>query len=201
MSERWVLATSNRGKVTELEALLRDAGYAAQIVSQSALGVEPAPEDGLTFLENALSKARHASRVTGLPAIADDSGLVVDALGGAPGIRSARYAGPDSDDAANIAKLLGALDGVPAERRGARFVCVVVALTSPEDPLPLVAMGEWRGVITTEPRGLGGFGYDPVFVGEGLECTAAEIPAARKNALSHRGKALRRLAAELVSRR
>lgn len=195
---RWVVATGNRGKLAEIRMLL--AEVAVELVAQSDLGVEPADEPAPTFVENALLKARHASRRTGLPAIADDSGLAVDALGGQPGVRSARFAGADADDRANVERLLEALAGVPAERRSARFHCVVVALDGPEDPAPVIAAGSWNGRIALEPAGSGGFGYDPVFFVAERGCTAAELPADVKNAISHRAAAFRRLTAALRER-
>ncbi len=183
-----VLATGNPGKVREFGALL--AEFELEIVPQSVFGVPEAEETGLTFVENALLKARNAALYTGLPALADDSGLAVDALGGAPGIFSARYAGPGAGDRANIAKLLAELNGVPAERRTARFVCALALLHYPADPTPLICQGSWEGVILTEPRGAGGFGYDPVFFVPGEKGTAAELEPALKNRLSHRGQAL-----------
>ncbi|HUQ51874.1 MAG TPA: RdgB/HAM1 family non-canonical purine NTP pyrophosphatase [Gammaproteobacteria bacterium] len=195
----WVLATSNRGKVAELGALLAEAGLAVRVTAQSELNVIPAPETAVTFVENALAKARHAARVTGLPAIADDSGLVVDALGGAPGVRSARFAGEDADDGANVAKLLTLLAGQALERR-AHFHCVLVALTSPDDAAPLIASGSWHGEIARAARGSNGFGYDPVFFDPTLRCTAAQLGAAEKNRVSHRGTALRRLIELLKNR-
>jgi XTP/dITP diphosphohydrolase len=189
-----VLASGNAGKAREIGALLVPAGI--EIVSQADFGIEPAEETGLTFIENALLKARHAAAQSGLPAIADDSGLVVDALGGAPGIHSARYAG-DGGDAANNAKLLKALSSVPAAARGARFVCVAVYLRHAADPLPIVCEGRWEGALVSEPRGSGGFGYDPLFVPAGERRTSAELPAAQKNAASHRGRAFRELLSRL----
>jgi len=190
-----VLATGNAGKVRELSALLADTAW--QVQPQSGFKVVEAEETGLTFIENALLKARNAARQTGLPAMADDSGLVCDALAGAPGISSARYAGPGASDADNVAKLLTALHDVPAGARGCRFVSVMVYLTHAADPLPLIAQGQWAGRVGMAPRGAGGFGYDPIFrVGHGAE-TAAEIDPARKNALSHRGQALRALVAQM----
>ena len=193
-ARRWVLASGNRGKVAELRDLLRDAGLGLDVVAQSDLGVAPAPEHGLTFVENALAKARHAADASGLPAIADDSGLCVDALHGAPGVRSARFAGEGAGDAGNVAKLLAALESVPEPGRGARFYCVLVALEAADDPAPLIAHGEWRGSIALAPRGAGGFGYDPVFVDPATGQTAAELAPAAKNRVSHRGRALRALA-------
>jgi XTP/dITP diphosphohydrolase len=202
VTERWVIATGNRGKLAELRALLAAADLGAlELVAQTDLGIPAADETALTFLENALAKARHAARHTGLPAIADDSGLAVAALGGAPGVRSARFAGPSADDRANVAKLLDALAGVPAGQRGARFHCVLVAVQHESDPAPVVASGEWEGEIALQPAGTGGFGYDPVFFDSRLGRTAAELPAAVKNELSHRGQALRRLVASLRERR
>lgn len=183
-----VLATGNPGKVREFGALL--AEFELEIVPQSVFDVPEAEETGLTFAENALLKARNAALYTGLPALADDSGLAVDALGGAPGIFSARYAGPGAGDRANIVKLLAELNGVPAERRTARFVCALALLHHPADPTPLICQGSWEGVILTEPRGAGGFGYDPVFFVPGEKGTAAELEPALKNRLSHRGQAL-----------
>jgi XTP/dITP diphosphohydrolase len=191
---RIVLATGNPGKAREIGALLAPAGV--EIVPQSEFGLESAAETASTFIENALLKARYAALGSGLPAIADDSGLVVDALGGAPGIHSARYAG-GGGDAANIAKLLEALEGVPADGRGARFVCVAVLLRHPDDPLPLVCEGRWEGAIAAAPRGDGGFGYDPVFIPAGDTRTAAELAPDEKNRLSHRGRAFGELLARL----
>jgi XTP/dITP diphosphohydrolase len=199
LSAHWVLATGNRGKVAELEALLATRGAALRLTSQAALGVSAAPETGTTFVENALLKARHAARVTGLPAIADDSGLVVAALGGAPGVRSARFAGEHADDRANIEKLLELLAD-PALDRSARFHCVLVALRQPDDAVPLIASGEWAGEIAPAPRGGGGFGYDPVFLDPALGRTAAELDPAEKNRVSHRGIALRGLVELLKNR-
>jgi len=198
MSRRWVVATGNRGKLAEIRALLSDLPI--ELVAQSDLGIEAPDEPAITFVENALIKARHAARHTGLPAIADDSGLTVDALGGLPGVRSARFAGPDADDRANVDRLLDALRGVPSELRTARFHCVVVAIERPEDPAPTISTGVWSGRIAHEPAGTGGFGYDPVFFVDGHGCTAAELPAGVKNAISHRAAAFRGLAAALAGR-
>jgi XTP/dITP diphosphohydrolase len=195
---RVVLASGNAGKAREIGALLAPAGI--DIVSQAVFGIEPAEETGLTFIENALLKARHAAAQSGLPAIADDSGLVVDALGGAPGIHSARYAG-DGGDAANNAKLLEALRSVPPPERSARFVCVAVYLRHAADPLPIVCEGRWEGTIALEPRGAGGFGYDPLFFPAGEERTSAELPPMEKNAASHRGRAFRALLSRLEAAR
>ncbi|MDG4550158.1 MAG: XTP/dITP diphosphatase [Candidatus Contendobacter sp.] len=185
---RIVLATGNAGKVREFAAAL--ARLDLEIVPQSAFDVPEAEETGLTFVENALLKAHNAALHTGLPALADDSGLVVDALGGAPGIRSARYAGLGASDRANIDKLLVELREVPLERRTARFVCVLAWLRHPTDPVPLICQGSWEGLILAEPRGANGFGYDPVFFVPGEQKTAAEMDLADKNRLSHRGRAL-----------
>ena len=190
-----VLASSNPGKLSELRALLKPAGL--QVVPQDALGVEPPEETGVTFVENALIKARAACAATGLPAIADDSGVVVDALGGAPGVRSARYAGEGANDADNLARLLEALVGVDPPERGAAFVCAIVYLRHVRDPCPIVCEGVWRGRILEAPRGDGGFGYDPVFFVETLNRTAAELSRAEKNAVSHRGQALAQLLGRL----
>lgn len=191
MSRILVAATGNAGKLAELGRLLDGLGW--MVVAQSALGVEPPPEDGLTFVENAIAKARHAAERTGQPALADDSGLVVDALGGAPGILSARYAGSGGGDAANNEKLLRALVGVPEEERTARFECAVAWLRNPHDPVPLIACGTWAGRVLEAPRGTNGFGYDPLFLDPGTGRTAAELEPERKDALSHRGQALREL--------
>lgn len=186
--QKVVLATGNPGKVNELADLLRDFGM--DIVAQTSLGVESAEETGLTFIENAILKARHAAAQTGLPAIADDSGISVDALGGAPGIYSARYAGEDATDEQNLIKLLEAMKNVPDDQRQAQFNCVLVYLRHAEDPTPLVFHGRWHGVITHERKGQGGFGYDPIFYVPELGCTSAELTKAEKQAVSHRGSAL-----------
>ena len=195
----WVLATGNRSKVAELSALLVEAGLALRVTAQSELGVSAAAETAATFVENALLKARHASHVTGLPAIADDSGLVVPALGGAPGVRSARFAGEQADDKANVARLLALLDS-PAQSRSAQFHCVLVALLHPDDAAPAIATGSWTGRIAAAPRGDHGFGYDPVFYDPELRRTAAELEPAEKNRVSHRGAALRALVELLKNR-
>jgi len=194
---RFVLASGNPGKAAEIGALLAPVGI--EVVAQSAFGLSGAEETGLTFLENALLKARHASAGSGLPAIADDSGLVVDALGGEPGVHSARYAGPDADDAANNRKLLEALAGVEAPDRTARFVCVVVMLRQPSDPLPLVCQGTWEGSILDAPRGSAGFGYDPLFLPAGGERSSAELAPGEKNRVSHRGRAFAELIRALAT--
>ena len=195
--QRIVVATGNRGKLAELSRLLAPTGI--ELCAQSDAGIEPPEETGLTFIENALLKARHASAGTGLPALADDSGLAVDALGGAPGIYSARYAGENADDAANNRKLLESLSGVAPEARTARYHCALVLLRHPADPLPLVCSASWEGLILSEPRGTGGFGYDPLFLVPSLGLTAAELDPVLKNQLSHRGRALQMLLAALES--
>ena len=181
-----VLASHNPGKLKELQAMLGDAVKVRSVSEFSQ--VEP-EENGLSFVENALIKARHAARVSGLPALADDSGLAVDALGGAPGIHSARYA-DGKDDAANNAKLLQALQGIPDAQRGAFFVCALVLVRHAEDPLPVICEGLWPGRILHEPRGEHGFGYDPLFWVEEQQCSSAEMPAELKNRLSHRARAM-----------
>jgi XTP/dITP diphosphohydrolase len=191
-----VLASGNAGKVREFAALL--AARDIEVVPQSDFRIVTPPETGTTFLENALLKARHAAQMSGLPALADDSGIEVDALGGRPGVRSARYAGEQASDADNSNLLLQELAAVPEERRTARYRCVLVLLRTPSDADPVVAHGVWEGRILTAPRGTGGFGYDALFQPEGLTLSAAELPADRKNALSHRAQALRALLAALT---
>ena len=186
-----VLATGNQGKVKELASMLEP--LAIEVLPQTQFDVPDVPETGTTFVENAIIKARHAAKITGLPAIADDSGLEVDYLKGAPGIYSARYAGENATDKDNIDKLLVALDGVPAEQRTARFQCVLVYMSHAEDPTPLICQGSWEGQITEETAGREGFGYDPVFFAPETNCTSAELEKTEKNALSHRGKALKQL--------
>ena len=189
-----VLASGNAAKLREIASILED--LPVTVVPQSAFGVTDAEETGSTFLDNALLKARHAAAATGLPAIADDSGLVVDVLGGRPGVYSARYAGPDAGDEANNRRLLEELAGVPDAQRGAAFRCVACYVT-PEGGEPVVAEGEWRGRILDAPRGAGGFGYDPVFHVPEHGMSSAELAPAEKNRLSHRGKAFRELARQL----
>jgi len=193
--KRLVLASGNAGKLVELRELLADSGLSLH--AQSEFGVDDIDETGLTFVENALLKARNASRATGLPALGDDSGLCVDALGGAPGLYSARYAGTHGDANANIAKLLEALRNIPDDARTAHFHAVVVLLRTPDDPQPIIAEGRWPGRILHAPRGEGGFGYDPVFLDMQLQRSAAELDAATKHARSHRGLALAALRARL----
>ena len=189
MNRTVVLASSNAGKVREFNQLL--GGLQLEVVPQSQHNVTDADETGLTFVENAILKARNAAQHTNLPALADDSGLEVDALRGAPGIYSARYAGPKASDAENLAKLLTMLKDVPEQKRSARFQCVLVYLRHALDPTPLICQGTWEGRILTAPRGANGFGYDPVFFVPTHACSAAELPAESKNSLSHRGQALR----------
>ncbi len=193
--ESIVLASNNAGKVREINQLLEGAHIKA--VPQNDFGVADAEETGLTFVENAILKARHAARLSALPAIADDSGLEVDALAGAPGIYSARYAGPGASDHDNLVKLLADLDGLPEAERSARFQCVLVYLRHPEDPTPLICQGTWEGSILATPRGEHGFGYDPVFWVPTHGCSSAELDPQTKNSLSHRGQALRQLRAQL----
>jgi XTP/dITP diphosphohydrolase len=193
---RLVLASSNRGKLDELRELLSPSGY--ELVAQSEFGVDDAEETGSTFVENALLKARHAARITGLAALADDSGLLVDALDGAPGLRSARFAGEHGNAAANNALLLERLRDVSPDRRGAHFYCVLVLLRGADDPQPLIAEGSWRGRILEAPRGMQGFGYDPLFLPDGQTLSAAELDPATKNRISHRGQALVALCEKLA---
>ncbi len=187
-----MLASGNAGKLAELGRLLGTTG--CELIPQGELGVSGPPEDAVTFVENALLKARHAARETGLPALADDSGLCVARLDGAPGVRSARYAGDRASDADNIAKLLATMDGVPETERAAAFHCVIVALHTADDPAPLIVEGRWHGRIATAPRGQGGFGYDPVFLDPVLGMTAAELTSEQKNRVSHRAAASASLA-------
>lgn len=182
-----VLASGNRGKLAELRSLFGELGL--NLVAQAERGVGDAEETGLTFVENALIKARHAARITGLPALADDSGLCVDALAGAPGLHSARYAGRHGDDAANNARLLAELRDLPDARRSAYFYCCLVLLRHAGDPSPLIAEGRWYGRVLHQPRGDGGFGYDPLFQPLGNAVSAAELDTGDKNRQSHRGQA------------
>jgi XTP/dITP diphosphohydrolase len=193
-----VLASGNAGKLREFSELLASTGLV--LIRQSELAIQPPPETGTTFLENALIKARNAARLSGLPAIADDSGIEVDALGGSPGVYSARYAGEGASDAANLAKLLTALEDVPDPQRGARYRCIVVFVEHADDPRPLVGEGTWEGRIIRDRRGSGGFGYDPSFVPAGDTRTVAEMPQDEKNLSSHRGIALRAFLAAYAAR-
>lgn len=192
---RVVLASANAGKLLELNALLAPLGL--DVVPQSEFQIPSIEETGESFVENAIIKARHAARLSGLAAIADDSGLMVDALDGAPGIYSARYARVGASDGENLQHLLDSLRDIPESRRGARFVCLVVYMRHPLDACPLVCEGIWPGRIAREPRGDGGFGYDPVFYLEDCGCTSAELAPARKNSISHRARAMRALLARL----
>ena len=192
---RVVLASGNAGKLRELAVLL--APFSLQLEAQGDFGIHPAAETGTTFVENALLKAHHAARHARLPALADDSGLEVDALGGRPGVWSARFAGEGASDTQNLRQLLAELQDVPDGFRQARYQCVIVWVRSVGDQSPLIAHGTWEGTIARAPRGQGGFGYDPVFVPAGGQRTAAELSDAEKNAVSHRGQALRGLVAML----
>ena len=193
--KKLVLASNNAKKMKELNALLSPLGF--ELIAQGALGIPEAEEPFGTFVENALAKARHAARLSGLPALADDSGLCVSALGGAPGVFSARYAGEPKSDARNNEKLLADLAG-QADRR-AHFCCLLVYVRHADDPQPIIAEGEWHGEILAAPKGADGFGYDPLFYVPTLLQTAAEMDAATKNALSHRGQAMQRLIERLQS--
>jgi XTP/dITP diphosphohydrolase len=195
---RVVLASSNAGKLREMSALLVPLGL--ELVNQKTLGIDSAEETGTTFIENALLKARHAARKAELPAISDDSGIEVDALEGRPGVYSARFAGAGANDAENLRKLLTEMHDVPAEFRQARYHCVIVFVRDANDRDPVVAHGTWEGRIGTEPRGSGGFGYDPIFIPAGMHDTAAQLTPEQKNDVSHRAQALRALVAELRGR-
>ncbi|TAA41769.1 MULTISPECIES: XTP/dITP diphosphatase [Corallincola] len=194
--QKIVLATGNQGKVKELNQML--AGLPFDVIAQSAFDVPDVAETGTTFVENAIIKARHAAKITGLPTIADDSGLEVDALFGAPGIYSSRYAGEPSNDSNNIDKLLLELSGKPAAERKARFQCVLVYMRHADDPTPVICQGTWQGEIAVARQGEQGFGYDPVFWVPTEQCMAAELSKQRKNHLSHRGQALKQLLAQLT---
>lgn len=198
-NSRIVLATGNLGKVNEIQQIV--ASLEIKIVPQSNYAVPEADETALTFVENALIKARNAALHTGLAAIADDSGLEVDALNGAPGIYSSRFAGANANDQSNIDKLLATLDAVPEAQRTARFQCVMVFVRHAADPTPLICQGTWEGTILRERRGRHGFGYDPVFWVAGLQKASAELDPETKNQLSHRGQALRQLAEKLIKPR
>lgn len=196
MTRQIVLASGNAGKLAEIQNALADFGV--ELISQKSLGVIDAIENGLSFVENAIIKARHAATITDLPALADDSGLEVDFLNGAPGIYSARYAGENANDAANNQKLLDALKNVPVEKRSARFVCVLVYMRHANDPMPLICRGSWQGRILEQPDGDGGFGYDPLFFVPDLNLTAARLSKTEKNTISHRGQALSELKARFI---
>ena len=194
---RIVLASGSAGKLREIRALLEPLGH--ELLTQAELGVESPPETGTSFLANALLKAHHTSQATGLPSLADDSGIEVDALQGRPGVRSARYAGEKATDQENLEKLLEELQQVPAQERAARYRCVVVLVRHVGETAPLTAEGVWEGRIAIAPRGSNGFGYDPVFIPDGLKCTAAELAAVEKNERSHRAQALRFLRSQLLA--
>lgn len=209
VSQKIVLASGNAGKLREFQQLLANVGL--EVLPQSNFSVPDADETGLSFVENAILKARHAARITGLPALADDSGLEVDALHGAPGIYSSRYASLDGEDwakqfhtdnkdHANNLKLLDALEGLPVEKRGARFQCVLAFMRHAEDPTPLICQASWEGHIVEELAGAGGFGYDPLFFVHDKGCTSAELAKDKKNRISHRGQALQQLLQALPAR-
>lgn len=189
-----VLASSNKGKLREFSELFEPINI--DVVPQAEFGVPEAEEIGLTFVENAIIKARNAAEHTGLPAIADDSGIEVDYLLGAPGIYSARYAGENASDEDNLNALLAALEGVPEQERTARYQCLLVMMRHSKDPTPLICQADWQGSILTAPVGEGGFGYDPIFWVEETQCSSAQLTAEQKHALSHRGKAIRQFMAE-----
>ncbi|MCX8589053.1 MULTISPECIES: XTP/dITP diphosphatase [unclassified Gilliamella] len=196
--QKIVLATNNQGKVNELQNLLADAGF--DIVAQSQFNLPDADETGLSFVENAIIKARYAAKLTGLPAIADDSGLVVEVLNGEPGIYSARYAGEHGNDESNNQKLLQALQPIPQEKRSAYFYCALVFMRHENDPTPIICLGKWNGLILNELKGKGGFGYDPLFYVPELNCTAAELTKEHKSQISHRGQALKQLIKEIKTK-
>ncbi len=195
MMDKIVLASGNAGKVREINHLLNSHGV--NVVPQTEFDIPEAVEDGLSFVENAIKKARHAAKLTGLPAIADDSGIEVDALNKAPGIYSARYSGEDANDEKNNAKMLSALSGVQEENRTARYQCVMVFMRNENDPTPIIAQGSLEGRILTEAKGSGGFGYDPIFWLPEQQCAAAELSLDEKNKISHRAKALNSLVRQM----
>ncbi|MDX1551217.1 MAG: RdgB/HAM1 family non-canonical purine NTP pyrophosphatase [Marinobacter sp.] len=194
-TDRLVIASNNKGKIAELTHLLKPLGLTP--VAQGELGVGETEEPAVTFVENAILKARHAARVTGLPALADDSGLAVDALGGQPGVRSARYAGESASDEDNVRALLAAMEDIPEKQRTAQFHCVLVYLRHADDPTPVICHGRWPGHILEQPRGEGGFGYDPVFLVPETGTSAAELSRDDKSRISHRGRALAQLLEQL----
>lgn len=197
-NNQWVLASNNKGKLSEFKRLFAEANLDVNIIPQGQLDIEDAIEDGLSFVENAIIKARHASRISGLPAIADDSGLCVPVLGNAPGIYSARYAGEHGNDAKNNAKLVTDLQLMRGEQPiQGMFVCVLAMVRHADDSLPIIAQGLWQGEILEAPHGDGGFGYDPLFWLPDLQATAASLSAADKNRISHRGQAIKQLLAQL----
>ena len=189
--EKIVLASSNSGKLREIQAVLNQQRY--QLIKQSEFNVPDVAETGSTFVENAIIKARHAAQLTGLPALADDSGIEVDALNGAPGVYSARYAGQHGENDANNAKLLQELKGVDDDQRTARFQCVIIYMRHAQDPMPLICEGTWNGRILHEPSGVNGFGYDPLFFVPTHGCSSADLDPAEKNKISHRAQALQKL--------
>lgn len=199
--DQWVLASNNKGKLAEFNRLFAEANLDTTIIAQGQLNIEDAIEDGLSFIENAIIKARHASRASGLPAIADDSGLCVPVLGNVPGIYSARYAGEYGNDSKNNAKLIADLQPIRAKRPSipiaGMFVCVLAMVRHADDPLPIIAQGLWHGEILDAPHGDGGFGYDPLFWLPDRQATAASLSAADKNKISHRGQAIQQLLAQL----
>lgn len=202
MKQRWVLASGNAGKISEFKSLF--SSLPIDIVGQKTLGISDADETGLSFVENAIIKARHAAYESGLPAIADDSGLAVDALNGAPGIYSARYSrdevGDAADDNSNNQKLLRVLQPFTAAQRGAQFICALAFLRHAEDPIPILSLGVWRGVILSEPSGDNGFGYDPLFYVPEFKCTSAQLDRTTKNLSSHRAMAMQELLIALKAR-
>ncbi|WP_435949731.1 RdgB/HAM1 family non-canonical purine NTP pyrophosphatase [Psychrobacter sp. DM8] len=201
--DKWILASNNKGKLAEFNRLFAAANLDITIITQGELSIKDAIEDGLSFIENAIIKARHASRISGLPAIADDSGLCVPVLGNAPGIHSARFAGEHGNDAKNNAKLIADLQPIRAQSPDtaikAQFVCVLALVRHADDPLPIIAQGVWQGEILEAPLGEGGFGYDPLFWLPKLQASAASLDAATKNQISHRGQAIRQLLTQLPS--
>ena len=192
-SQKIILASGNKGKIKEIQALLKDY----TIVTQQEFNIQEAEETGSTFVENAIIKARNAAHQSNLPAIADDSGLVVDALNGAPGVRSARFAGPQANDQENLQKLLKDMESIPEAQRTARFICVIVLMRHANDPFPIITQASWEGIILDKAQGTNGFGYDPIFWIPTENCSSAELPASKKNQLSHRGQALRKLSSFL----
>jgi len=195
-TQKLVLASGNKGKLKEIQSILRPLKL--DVVTQSELQIDSVAETGLTFVENAIIKARHAAEKSGLAALADDSGIAVDYLNGQPGIYSARYAGENASDADNVDKLLEALQDVPSEKRLAQFHCVMVYMRDAQDPTPLICHGSWQGKILTQAQGENGFGYDPIFYVASHDCSAAELSQEVKNSLSHRGKALQQLLQSLT---
>lgn len=195
MQKTVVLASGNKGKISELSAMLAPLSY--NVVSQSEYSVSDVAETGTTFVENAIIKARHAAKETGLSAIADDSGLAVEALDGAPGVYSARYSGDEANDKSNITKLLQEMSDIPTDNRQAKFLCVLVFMRHADDPTPIICQGEWHGLIADKEYGENGFGYDPVFWVPELNCSSAQLTPEQKNKLSHRGNALALLLSQL----